>query len=118
MVFYFYGTGIHNCYYRKGSRMAFKWFDTSDAEKFGQTLAQFFTQRAPVSAEGKKNKAIAKQLEVVDKMYLQIEQFKLNNKLNVYKKAKLGSAFKFELINAGYPSEFVDQLTKGLMQKL
>lgn len=98
--------------------MATRWFDASGAEKFGQSLAQFFIQRIPVSAEEKKNKTMAKQLEVVDKMYLQIEQFKFNNKLNVYKKAKLGSAFKFELINAGYPSEFVDQLTKGLMQKL
>lgn len=98
--------------------MAIKWFDASDAEKFGQELAQFFTQRIPLATEKGKSKDLAKQLEVVDKIYLKIEQFKLDNKLNVYKKAKLGSAFKFELINAGYPSAFVDQVTKGLMQKL
>lgn len=98
--------------------MALKWLDASDAEKFGQSLAQFFIQRIPLDNEKRKRKDLAKQLEVVDKMYLQIEQFKLKNKLNIYKKAKLGSAFKFELINAGFPPAFVDQVTKGLMHKL
>jgi len=98
--------------------MTLEWFDASVAEKFGQSLAQFFIQRIPVAAEKRTKKAIAKQLDAVDKMNLQIEQFKLNNKLNIYKKAKLGSAFKFELLAAGYKPEFVDQVTKGLMQKL
>ncbi|HMC13524.1 MAG TPA: hypothetical protein VKG67_04185 [Gallionellaceae bacterium] len=98
--------------------MALKWFDASAAEKFGQSLAQFFIKKIPLTAENKKNKAIAKQLEAVDQMYLQIEQFKLNNSLNVYKKAKLGSAFKYALIAAGYKPELVDQVTKGLMLKL
>ncbi len=96
--------------------MILPWFDASDAEKFGQSLAQFFIQKVLVAAE--KKKKIDKPLEGVDKMYLQIEQFKLNNKLNIYKKAKLGSAFKYELLAAGYESEFVNQVTKGLMQKL
>jgi len=90
--------------------MITKWFDASDAEKFGQALAQFFI-------EGK-NRPIAEQLEAVDEMYLQIEQFKLNNNLNIYKKAKLGRTFKYELIAAGYKPDFVDQVTKGLMLKL
>ena len=98
--------------------MTIKWFDASDAEKFGQDLAQFFIQRIPLATEKGKSKNLAKQLEVVDKMYLKIEQFKLNNKLNVFKKAKLGSAFKFELLNAGYEPAFVDKVTKGIMLKL
>jgi hypothetical protein len=98
--------------------MIFEWFEINDVEKFGQSLAQFMIKRIPVAAEKRSKKAIAKQLDTVDKMYLQIEQFKLNNKLNIYKKAKLGSAFKFELLAAGYKPEFVDQVTKGLMQKL
>lgn len=98
--------------------MPLKWFDARDAEEFGQSLAQFFIKKIPLTAENKKNKVIAKRLEAVDQMYLQIEQFKLNNKLNVYKKAKLGSAFKYELITAGYKPELVDQVTKGLLLKL
>lgn len=94
------------------------WFDAKDAEEFGRVLAKFLIERIPASAEQRKGKSLAKQLEVVDKLYLQIDQFKGNHKLNIYKKAKLGSAFKFELMNAGYGATFVNQITKGLMQKL
>ncbi len=97
--------------------MIINWFDAKDAEKFGQTLAQFIIERIPPSIE-KKGKSLAKQLEVVDKLYLKIDQFKVTHKLNIYKKAKLGSSFKFELINAGYDISFANQITKGLMQKL
>lgn len=98
--------------------MALKWFDAQDAEKFGRSLAQFFIKKIPLTAENKKIKVINKKLEAVDQMYLQIEQFKLKNSLNVYKKAKLGSAFKYELISAGYKPELVDQVLKGLLLKL
>jgi hypothetical protein len=101
--------------------MVVSWFDAGDAEKFGQSLAQFFIKRVPLTIEGNKSKSAAKQLakqfDAVDKMYLQIEEFKLNNRLNIYKKAKLGSAFKLELISAGYDPVFADQVTKGLIQK-
>lgn len=98
--------------------MLFSWFDAKDAEQFGQTLAQFFIKKISLPAENLKPKDMAKQLDAVDQMYLQIQQFKLSHKLNVYKKAKLGSAFKYELIAAGYHSEFVDQVTKGVLLKL
>lgn len=98
--------------------MPLKWFDANNAEKFGQSLAQFFIKKIPLHVENKKPKEVAKQLDVVDQMYLQIEQFKLNNKLNIYKKAKLGSAFRYELIAAGYKPELVDQVTRGLLLKL
>lgn len=98
--------------------MALDWFDASDAENFGKSLAQFLIKSIPLRPAGVENNALAKQFETVDKMYLQIEQFKAGHKLNIYKKSKLGSAFKFELVAAGYEPAFVDQLTKGLMQKL
>ncbi len=98
--------------------MVLKWFDASEAEKFGQSLAQFFIKKIPLATDNRNGKEIARQLEAVDQMYAQIEQFKRNASLNLYKKAKLGSAFKYELIAAGYKSELVDQVTKGLMLKL
>lgn len=98
--------------------MALDWFDANDAENFGKSLAQFFIKNIPLRSEGMANNALPKQFDTVDKMYLQIEQFKADHKLNIYKKSKLGSAFKFELAAAGYESAFVDQVTKGLVQKL
>ncbi len=98
--------------------MRIKYFDAGEAEKFGRSLANLFIKKIPPEGPGDNKKKMAKQLEVVDQMYLQIEQFKKANGLNIYKKAKLGGAFKEEMALAGYPPEFIDQVTKGLMLKL
>lgn len=98
--------------------MALNWFDASEAEKFGQSLAQLFIAKIPVKIEPGQKASIAEQLKVVDQAHAQIEQFKKDHKLNIYKKAKLGSAFKYELIAAGYQSELIDNLTKGVLLKL
>ena len=98
--------------------MAISWFDAKEAIAFGQSLAKFFMQRIPNSPNAARGKSLEKQLETVDKMYQQIEQFKTTHKLNIYKKAKLWSTFKFELLGAGYKPNFVNQITKGLMSKL
>jgi hypothetical protein len=98
--------------------MAIAWFDAKEAEKFGQSLAQLFIAKIPVVFEPGQKTSITEQFKVVDQAHAQIEQFKQNNKLNIYKKAKLGSAFKYELIAAGYKPEFIDELTKGVLLKL
>ena len=48
----------------------------------------------------------------------QIGDFKLENKLNLYKKAQLGNAFKWALLEAGYSGKDVDELTTALMHQL
>jgi len=94
------------------------WFDASAARDFGQSLAQFFISRIPLSSANTSNKKLVRKLDAVDQMYVQIEQFKRTNRLNIYKKAKLWSAFKEELLGAGYDPELVDQVVRGLMPKL
>jgi hypothetical protein len=39
------------------------------------------------------------------------------HKLKIYKKAKLGNAFKWKRLDANYGLEFVDELTKVLLLK-
>ena len=94
-----------------------KWFDSKDAEQFGQSLARAFVQKIPNPSLGKQKRSVNIQNDVVDKLYAQIEQFKLNNKLNIYKKAKLASAFKFEMLNEGHQPKFVDQVTTIILKK-
>lgn len=96
----------------------FNWFDARDSQKFGMSLADFFMERIPLDESGKKNKSMTRKQEVLDKMFLQIEIYRLGHQLNVYKKAKLGNAFKWKLLDARYDPEFVDELTKTLMLKL
>jgi len=64
---------------------------------------------------GTKDKSTAKQQEVVTKMLLQIQIFKANHKLNLYKKAKLANSFKWKLMDANYQPEIVDELTKTVL---
>jgi hypothetical protein len=95
----------------------FNWFDARDAQQFGTTLADFFIERIPMEGSDQKSKSMARKQEVLDKMFLQIEIYKVNHKLNVYKKAKLANAFKWKLLDASYQPEFVNELTKTLLIK-
>lgn len=95
--------------------MRLSWFDASEAKEFGSSLAQFYMNRIPPSGSGKNMLTAKKQQEILDKMFQQVVRFKLNHKLNIYKKAQLGNALKWTLKDAGYDPAFVDQLTKILM---
>ncbi len=99
--------------------MKIAWFDAAEAVRFGDSLADFFIERIPLlpSEKGKLPK-LEKQFGVVDKMCVQIEQFKSHHKLNVYKKAKLAEAFKEKLTVAGYDSRLVDEVTLGVVKLL
>ena len=93
----------------------FSWFDASEAQKFGTTLADFYIERITAEDSGNKDKSAAKQQEVVTKMLLQVQIFKANHKLNLYKKAKLANSFKWKLMDANYQPDIVDELTKTLL---
>lgn len=94
--------------------MMLKWFDASEARNFGASLAAFYMERLPPEMDAQK-KIVKKEQEVLNKMFQQMAQFKLKNKLNIYKKAQMGNAFKWALRNAGYDTAFVDALTTKLM---
>lgn len=96
----------------------FSWFDASDAEKFGTALAEFFIERVPAENLEKRTISMAKQKEVTNKMIYKIQLYRLENKLNLYKKAKLGNAFKWKMREANYDPSFVNDLTKLLMMKM
>jgi hypothetical protein len=98
--------------------MVLSWFDAREAKEFGNSLAHFFMERLPLESDSRKNKSMNRKQEVLDKMFQQIMRFKLEHKLNIYKKAQLGNRFKWALKDAGYDPVFVDQLTKTVMLHL
>ncbi len=93
--------------------MAFDWFNTSEAEQFGTVLAKFYVGKLPLDADKSGKKEF-----VAKKMAEQVSEFKLEHKLNFYKKAQLGNAFKWTLKEAGYSDEEINQLTGVLMRQL
>ena len=100
------------------------WFDAKNAQQFGATLADFYIERVPAAEAGEPGKKTEKKAEkhadrkkqdALQKMLAQAEIFKINNKLNLYKKAKLGNAFKWKLLDAGYAAELADELTRIIL---
>jgi hypothetical protein len=99
--------------------MFFNWFDAHEAVKCGHFLALFFAERVSVEVgKGGKKSLPKKQLEAVGKMFAQAERFSKEHKLNIYKKAKLGNAFKWRLKELGYTDALIDELTKELLLHL
>jgi hypothetical protein len=94
------------------------WFDARDAQQFGTTLADFFIEKMPAATLDKSEKATQKKREVLQKITAQAEVFKISHKLNLYKKAKLGNAFKWKLLDGGYPEDVVDELTRALLVRI
>ena len=94
------------------------WFDAKEEQTFGSSIAKFYIERVPFESPFSTKKFATKTQETLKKVDLQIQQFKAGRKLNVYKKAKLGNAFKWVLRDAGYDNEYVNELTEWLMLRM
>lgn len=98
--------------------MILSWFDASEAKTFGNSLAIFFVERVPPTLQIADKAFAQKADKVLNKMTTQVVKFKHEHKLNAYKKAQLGNAFKWTLKDAGVSSEYVNKLTQWLMMHI
>jgi len=94
-------------------------FDTKKVDDFARSLAQDLARRFPPASEARTDKGAANQLAVVSEgLYARAIRFHQENKLGVYRKAKLGNTFRWQLQELGYSSGFIDNVTKGLVVRL
>jgi ATP phosphoribosyltransferase regulatory subunit HisZ len=99
-----------------------KWFDATEAKKFGTEMALLISQRTLNEAQKQTQAKLSRKHEkrhdaafnLVEK---KLEEFKRNHRLNIYTKAQLGSAFKFTLLDNGYDEEFSEKTTTWLLLK-
>jgi len=99
-----------------------KWFGAAAAKQFGAQMAMLLVQR---SAEEAQKQARAKSTRKGEKRFdatlsaieKRLAQFKSENRLNIYSKAQLGSAFKYALIDNGFDQEDAEKLTTWLLLK-
>lgn len=99
--------------------MLFKWFDAKDASQFGYSMAEFFAQRVPPeSIPASEKKPLKKVAEAVSKLHVQAKSFRMDHKLNMFKKAKLANAFQWRLFDLGYDKRIVEELTKELLRHM
>jgi hypothetical protein len=90
----------------------FKLGRSREVDDFAIALAREFIGLIPPGAEPPAAQRIAK---AVDQICNRAKAFQQEKRLGIYGRAKLGTSFKFELKSAGYPSEFVDDLTRQLL---
>lgn len=94
-------------------------FDTRKVDDFAKSLAQDFARRFPPANEDRTDKAVTSQLSVVSEgVYARALRFHQENKLGVFRKAKLGNTFRWQLKEMGYTDGFVEKITKGLVVRL
>ena len=98
--------------------MLFSWFDATASKEFGASLAKLYIERLPVTSNENDKRFTSKTKSVLDTMAQRVDQFKASNRLNTYKKAQLGNAFKWALREGGYDKAYIDRLTEWLVTRI
>lgn len=83
-----------------------------EIDEFAVGLAREFARLVPPAAEAPPAQRIAK---AIDDICARAKAFQQEKRLGIYGRAKVGTSFKLELKSAGYPREFVDDLTRQLL---
>jgi len=88
-----------------------------DVDAFAKTLALDLAKRYPPALDkGGERKLSQKRLtNLLEDTFHKAVSFKNEHKLGVYKKARLGNTFRWELQELGYSEKFVETATEGLV---
>ena len=93
----------------------FKFFDTKDVDALAKRMVDDLVKRVPpANFGGGGRKAEAKKDRAHELVLRQASEFAREHKLNVYTKARLANNFKWALLDAGYPKDFVERMTVEL----
>ena len=89
----------------------------NDIDTFAKALAQDLAKRYPPALDkGTERKISQKRLTtILEDTYTRAVAYKTEHKLGVYKKARLGNSFRWELQDMGYSEKFVELATEGLI---
>lgn len=92
-------------------------FSNKDVDQFAKSLATEISKRYPPSLEQAKEKKISQNriARVLEEVYGKAIAFRDDKHLGVYRKARLGNTFRWELTELGYSKPFVDMATEGLV---
>jgi hypothetical protein len=88
-----------------------------DVDTFAKTLAQDLAKRYPPALDkGNERKISQKRLTtILEDTYTRAVAYKTEHKLGVYKKARLGNTFRWELQDMGYSEKFIELATEGMI---
>ena len=90
---------------------------SKDVDQFAKSLAVEISKRYPPSLDQAKEKKISQNriTRVLEDAFNKATAFKAERHLGVYRKARLGNTFRWELTDLGYSKPFVEMATEGLI---
>ena len=88
-----------------------------DVDTFAKGLVQDLAKRYPPALDkGNERKISQKRLtSILEDTFSRAIEFRQQHKLGVYKKARLGNTFRWELQEMGYTDKFIETATEGLI---
>ncbi len=97
--------------------MIFKLFGASKVDEFAKNLAQDIAKRYPPAIANNPERMVSQKrlTTILEEAFNRAHHFNHEQKLGMYKKAKLGNTFKWELKEMGYDKKFVEMATEGLI---
>ena len=90
----------------------FNFLDSRSAKKFGSEMAQLYIEKMPPTLLLKQNKFALKSIKILDQIKFNIIDYKKINSINTYKVAQMANSFKWDLKDAGYKDDHINQLTQ------
>lgn len=86
-------------------------------DDFARSIAQGLAKLYPPALDkGSERRISQKRLTtILEDTFTRAIEFKRQHKLGVYKKARLGNTFRWELQEMGYSEKFVEVATEGLI---
>jgi len=96
--------------------MIFEWFKSKDIDDFADALVAEVRQRfPPTGVELPAKKGAERLAKIHQALFARVTAFARGNRLNLYRKARLGNRVKWGLIDGGYPDQFVDAFVHELI---
>jgi len=100
-------------------------FSSKEVDTFAKSLAEELAKQYPPAmenpAEGTNTKRMGGQItekrltRILETLYEKALVFRATHKLGVYRKARLGNTFRWELESLGYSRKFIDVAVEGLV---
>jgi hypothetical protein len=88
-----------------------------EVDRFAKSLAEEVAKQYPpvLDKDGGKTLSEKRISRILEDVCNKAAAFKNEHKLGVYKKARLGNSFRWELEELGYSKKFIETATEGLV---
>jgi hypothetical protein len=92
-------------------------FRKAPVAEFAKSLAGELAKRYPptIDQQPEKRPSVNRLTRVMEDAVVKVAAFQAEHRLGWFGKAKLGNAFRWELVELGYTKEFVDLATEAVV---